>query len=173
MRLTESTKLHRKSGVWGTQLRLPVREAELGRPEAFMHFARLVFEEWAVDDDVLLPAGKHFAARQVESGILLVAAGISHQAGLRQGEDDAAQAGPVDCAGAHSAGFGAGVQGAAGKFGFAQQPGSFSTGDHFRVLGGIAGREHCVVTRGDNGLASLIYDQRTERMAAIAAGLAR
>jgi ABC-type nitrate/sulfonate/bicarbonate transport system substrate-binding protein len=31
-----------------------------------MHSARLVFEKWAVDDDVLLPTGKDFAAGQID-----------------------------------------------------------------------------------------------------------
>jgi hypothetical protein len=42
-----------------------------------MDFARLVFEEWPGDEDLLLAAGKHFAARQIEGGILLVAAGVA------------------------------------------------------------------------------------------------
>ena len=75
----------------------PVRETccrsevdSRGSPEAFVYLAGLVFEEWTGDDDRLLPAGKDFAAGQVEGGILLVAAGITHEAGFRQGEDDAA-----------------------------------------------------------------------------------
>jgi hypothetical protein len=69
---------------------------DLGCPKAFVHLARLVFEEGPGDDNLLLPTGKDFAARQIEGGILPVAAGVAQQAGFRQRKDDAAHAGPVD-----------------------------------------------------------------------------
>jgi hypothetical protein len=146
---------------------------ELGCPKAFVHFARLVFEEWPGDDDRLLPAGKDFAAGQIKGGILLVAAGVAQEGGFRQREDNAAHADAIDGAGTHGAGFGAGVEGAAGEFGLAQQLGSLGAGHHFRVLRGVAGWAHCIVACGHDSLAALVYDERAKRVAAIVASLAR
>src|ERR1700730_15442534 len=103
---------------------------ELRCPKAFVHFARLVFEEWPSDDDRLLGAGKHFAAGHIERGISLMAAGVAHEAGFRQREDNAAYADPINCSGAHGAGCGAGVEGAACQFGLAQQLARLGAGDH-------------------------------------------
>src|SRR5579859_3169146 len=94
--------------------------ASLRGPESFVNFAGFVFEEWPGDDDRLLSTGKDFAAGKVEGGVLLVRAGITHQAGFREREDDTAHSGPIDCAGTHSARFGTGVKGAASEFSFAQ-----------------------------------------------------
>jgi hypothetical protein len=148
-----------RCGLWG--------------PEAFVYFARLVFEEWPGHDDGLLSSREDFAAGQIESGILLMASGVAHEAGFRQREDNAAHADPIDGTGAHSAGLSAGVEGAAGEFGLAQQPGSLGAGHHFCVLCGIAGRAHCIVACGDDGLTAFVYDERAKRVAAIVAGLAR
>ena len=41
------------------------------------------------------------------------------------------------------------------------------------MLRRVTGWPYCIVTRGDNGLASLIYDQRAKRVAAIVAGPSR
>jgi hypothetical protein len=59
----------------------------LGCPKAFMNPARLVFQEGSCDGNLLLPAREDFAARQIEGGIFSVAAGITQQAGFRQGKD--------------------------------------------------------------------------------------
>src|SRR5580692_3015561 len=61
------------------------------------------FKQGADDLDVALAGGKHRTARQVQGRVLVVIARDCFQAALAQPEHDAANARPIDCAGAHGA----------------------------------------------------------------------
>src|ERR1700683_3744522 len=73
-------------------------------PEAFVDCASFLFQIGSGDDGGTLAPGKNFAARQVERGIFVVAAGVTKETLLRQRVDHAPNARPVDRSRAHGAG---------------------------------------------------------------------
>ena len=89
---------------------------------------------------------------------------------FRESVDDAADAGPVDGAGAHGAGLGAGVEGAFGEDFVAEELGGLGAGEAFGVLGGFAFGADGVVARGDEDLAVFVDDEAAEGMGAVGAG---
>lgn len=129
------------------------------------------FDEWAFDDSGSLAAGEDFAAGDIESWG--VTAGEAVQAFFGERVDDAADSGPVDGSGAHSAGFGTGVEGGGGELSRGELAADEGAGEAFGVLGGIAFGRDGVVTGGDDDLAVFVDDERAERMRAVVSCRAR
>ena len=131
-----------------------------------------VFKQGADDLDVALAGGKHRAARQVEGRILGVIARHGLEAALAQPEHDAADACPINCAGAHGARFGGGVQRAAGKNVAAKLLGRLRRQQPLRVRGHVAIRQEAVF-RLDQHLARRAHQDGAERMVAARASASR
>src|SRR5690348_15318397 len=69
-------------------------------PHAVVQRFGFVLQQWTDDLRRPLTAGKDLAARQIERRVLRMVAGDAAQAVLAEAVDDAADAGPVDRAGA-------------------------------------------------------------------------
>jgi len=131
--------------------------------------AGFFFEVGTGDCGGALASGEDFAAGEVEGRIFEVAAGEVEEAGFGEGEDDAADACPIDGAGAHGAGFGAGVEGAEGEFGRGEALACLGAGEEFGVLGWVAGWRDGVVAGGDDDLAVFVDDEGAEGVCAMGA----
>ena len=139
-------------------------------PEVLVDLGCFFFDQGADDLGWSLASGEDFAAGQVESGNFWAAAGDVDQAFSGEGVDDAADAGPVDSAGAHGTGLGAGVEGAFGEDFIAEELGGFGAGEALCVLGWLAFGADGVVAGGDDDLAVFIDDEGAEGMSAVGAG---
>ena len=132
----------------------------------------LVLEQRAYHLGRALSAAEHFPAWQVERRIFRMVAGQIPQAVFAQAIDHAADAGPVDRAGAHRAGFGGRVErGIAQGVGIdrgaglrRQQP----LGMRRAVMGG-----HIAVLGLDQYLMARINENGAEGMVAVGHGTAR
>ncbi len=126
----------------------------------------LLLQERADDLDRSLAGRKHHAARQVEGRVLRVAAGDSLEGLLGEAEHHAADARPIERAGAHRTRLGRRVDGASGeerrrmsarRLG-RQQP--FGMGGHVAI-------GHVAVLAFDQHVAVCINQDRTEGMVAV------
>jgi len=134
-----------------------------------MQATRFVFDRGPSDDDVPMSAGKDLAAGNVERRILLVRPGVLGEALLTEGVHNTSDADPIDCAGAHGAWLGAGIERACSHLCLSHSARQRTTRQHFRMLRGVSRGTYRIVACLDECLPLRIHNERAERMASFAA----
>jgi hypothetical protein len=105
----------RRAGGPNRQIADLENRLSLRLPKIRLQPSGFVLKQRAQDFGRPLTGGEYEAAGQIEGRILLVRAGLLFERLLALPLDDAANSCPIDRARAHRAGFGGGVEGAAGE----------------------------------------------------------
>lgn len=139
-------------------------------PETDVRCGSFVFDQGAEDGDSALTPCSDLPAGKVHGGVLGIVTGQGGETLLGKGVDDSPDAGPVDGAGAHRAGFRAGVERGVREFLQGTQSGGLCGGGQLCMLGGVPLGRHRIVALACNDLALSVNDERREGMTPVVLG---